>query len=444
MRTDGSSCFPFASEAIREIFRVSPEDVREDAAKVFAIVHPDDCDRLIASINDSAQDLTPRRLEYRVKFDDGSVRWLYGNSIPQREADGSTLWHGFITDISERKEIEDRLAQNEARTSSILEGAADAIFLTDQRGCYPYVNLKASQLLGYSYDEMLAMSIADITPAEDLNVTLSRFEKLLTTGALRCEMQLQCRNGATVPVDFSGTLLPDGTVFGSCRDITDRKRADEEREQQRDILVREVHHRIKNNLQGIAGLLHRELGKFLELDPRLQTAISQIDAMAIVHGLQGSNAGESILLCDSVRNSCRMVSALTQRPILFRIAHEQSTHRPVQVEDKEAVSIALVLNELILNAVKHSPKGSAEPSVSLRTNGTSAQVVIRNAVSGVPAFDIDAGTGLGTGLRLVLSLLPSQGAQLGYGLANGNFVHTTLTLTSPVLVSTIKKKQNLS
>jgi len=98
LRPDGSSCIPYASEAAREIYRLDPEDVREDASKAFANVHPDDLESHLASIHASARDMTPWQHEYRLKFDDGTVRWLYGNALPQREADGSTLWHGFITD----------------------------------------------------------------------------------------------------------------------------------------------------------------------------------------------------------------------------------------------------------------------------------------------------------------------------------------------------------
>lgn len=116
LRPDGSSCFPFASDAIRQIYRVSPEEVREDASKVFDAIHPDDLDGTVASIRASAQTLTPWVHEYRVKFGDGTERWLLGNAIPQAEADGAVLWHGFITDISERRLMTDHLA----RRSEIL------------------------------------------------------------------------------------------------------------------------------------------------------------------------------------------------------------------------------------------------------------------------------------------------------------------------------------
>ena len=102
LRPDGSSCFPYASEAINEIYRVSPEEVHEDASAVFANLHPDDLAGVAASIQASAKDLTPWQHEYRVKFKDGTIRSLYGNALPQRGADGSVLWHGFITDITAR------------------------------------------------------------------------------------------------------------------------------------------------------------------------------------------------------------------------------------------------------------------------------------------------------------------------------------------------------
>ena len=109
LRPDGSSHFPFASEGIRDVYRVSPEEVRDDASKANATIHPDDAPRLVAAAKQSARTLTLWREEYRVRYDDGTVRWLAGDAVPQREADGSTLWHGFITDITERKKTEAEL-----------------------------------------------------------------------------------------------------------------------------------------------------------------------------------------------------------------------------------------------------------------------------------------------------------------------------------------------
>ena len=140
LRPDGSSCFPYASSAIREIYRLSPEDVHEDASKVFAILHPDDYDGIVASIQKSARDLAPWHYEYRVKFDDGTVQWLLGNALPERQADSSTLWHGFITDITERKLMEEKMSVSHALNTSILNSLSSHIAVLNQQGIIVAVN----------------------------------------------------------------------------------------------------------------------------------------------------------------------------------------------------------------------------------------------------------------------------------------------------------------
>ena len=140
LRSDGSSCFPFASGAIRQVYRLSPEEVCEDASKVFANLHPEDREGVVASIQKSAQDLTLWSQEYRVKFDDGTVRWLLGNALPQREADGSTLWHGFITDITLHKQADEALRASEAFNISILNSITAQIAVLDRNGVIQAVN----------------------------------------------------------------------------------------------------------------------------------------------------------------------------------------------------------------------------------------------------------------------------------------------------------------
>ncbi len=125
LRPDGSACFPYASEAIQEMFGVSPQQARQDAAAVFAVVHPDDQARLRKSIEISARDLTQWDQEYRVRLADGSVRWLLGSSVPQREADGSVVWSGASTDITERKLAEARLLESEERFRSLTALSSD-------------------------------------------------------------------------------------------------------------------------------------------------------------------------------------------------------------------------------------------------------------------------------------------------------------------------------
>jgi PAS domain S-box-containing protein len=392
----------------------------------------------------SATDIPISNEEWLTFADNGQSRLYETTKTAMRDTAGKlTGILGIardITDRTQRKEIDDRLSQRDVGIKRVLDSAADAIFIADQQGHYQYVNEQAARLLGYDHDDLLGMNVDDITPSEDLAEVRVLLQKLWSNGSLRCELRLRHRNGSSIPVDFNGTTLPDGRAYGSYRDIRARKLADAEREIHREALVREVHHRIKNNLQGVAGLLQRELGKFEELDSRLNVAISQINSIAVVHGLQAVHPDEGMRLFDSLSDTCRMVSELTQRPVLLQCEDEQSIFELFRVNHHDAIPVALVLNELILNAIKHSPTGSSAPIVSIRAEGAYVKLAIRNAVSGSPKFDFVSGNQLGTGLSLVRSLLPKQGAQLDYHFDPlSSCMLTTLHLISPTLVLTTLK-----
>ncbi len=154
LRTDGSSCFPYASDAMTENFRLSPAEIRHDASKVFAIVHPDDRDGVLASIHASARDLGSWHHEFRVRFADGTVHWLLGNAIPQKEEDGSVLWHGFVTDSTEHK-----------RSEAVFHGLFDqSIFLAgilDQQGRLLKINNTALHLTDRLPEELVGRYFPD-------------------------------------------------------------------------------------------------------------------------------------------------------------------------------------------------------------------------------------------------------------------------------------------
>jgi PAS domain S-box-containing protein len=126
---DGSSCFPYASEGIRHIYRVTPQQVHDDASDVFKVLHPDDLPQVAASISESARTLSPWKCEYRVMFDDGTVAWRKGASVPELLPGGAVLWHGFITDVTQEKEAEAELVR--AREEAFVASRAKSEFLAN-------------------------------------------------------------------------------------------------------------------------------------------------------------------------------------------------------------------------------------------------------------------------------------------------------------------------
>ncbi len=234
LRPDGSSCVPYASEATRDIYRLTPEEIREDASRIFTHVHPDDLENFMASIPASARNLAPWQQEYRLKFGNGTVRWLFGNALPQREADGSTLWHGFITDITERKLAEKAAAQREALFRNYFELGQIGMAITSPDQEWLQVNHRLCEMLGYTKEELTRMTWVELTHPADLEPDLVQFKRLLSgeIGRYAMDKRFIHKNGSIVYtyLTVSCQRKPDGAVeyfIASLEDITERKQAEQ-------------------------------------------------------------------------------------------------------------------------------------------------------------------------------------------------------------------------
>ena len=158
---DGRCCFPYASEGIRQIYRLAPADVRHDGNCVCDVLHLEDLPHVRASIDESAENLTPWECEFRVAFPDGAIEWRRANALVQRESDGSTLWHGFISDITQHKLDEAKINEANALQRAICNHSGYAIIAGTTEGIITVFNPAAERLLGYSAEE----TIGRMTPA---------------------------------------------------------------------------------------------------------------------------------------------------------------------------------------------------------------------------------------------------------------------------------------
>ncbi|MGM0616292.1 MAG: PhnD/SsuA/transferrin family substrate-binding protein [Pseudomonadota bacterium] len=126
---DGRCAFPYASQGIEEIYGFTPEAVREDARQVFAVIDSADIQRIADSIQRSAEQLTTWRTHYRINHPCGHQLWVEGIATPERLEDGSTLWHGYIRDITDEHATQQELEQYRAsleRSNKELEHFAYA------------------------------------------------------------------------------------------------------------------------------------------------------------------------------------------------------------------------------------------------------------------------------------------------------------------------------
>jgi PAS domain S-box-containing protein len=230
LHPDGSSYFPYASDGIKEIYRVTPEEVREDASKVFENIHPDDYDAVVASIQKSAKYLTPWQQEYCVKYKDGEVRHLNGNAKPQKLEDGSVLWHGYITDITEKKIVENTLYESEEKYRSLVENSPDGvvIYIEDK---IAFINEEGVRMLGAkNKDEIIGKPVLQFIHPDSLEDVAKRMKEIVKDNYISksVEEKFMRLDGTAFDVEIKGipTLYEHKKgVQIIVQDITERKKS---------------------------------------------------------------------------------------------------------------------------------------------------------------------------------------------------------------------------
>lgn len=222
---DGSYSFPYVSEASRQLFDVSPEDLMADESLISGLIHPGDRQRFISSVNRSAETLQPWREELRHVVN-GEVRWYDCISRPELQPNGDIYWDGIILEITERKRNE-----NELRLSQfIIDKASLGIFQGMGDGRIVSVNEHWAKKLGYTCEELCNSTFFDIDPNLTLDTWLEHRKILAATGVNSFESVHRRKDGTTFPVEVTINYLQfQGREF-SCsfvRDITRRKAKDE-------------------------------------------------------------------------------------------------------------------------------------------------------------------------------------------------------------------------
>ena len=150
---DGRFCFPYASDAVEAFFGVKAEQLREDASILFSKIHPEDLPKIIAGVRKSFAELSPWHQEYRIISAEQQDRWVVGNASPEQLPDGSVLWHGFLTDNTERKLTEQRLQAAERQRRLVMKAS--------NQGLYD-INLKTGEgNFSPEYIQMLGFAPAD-------------------------------------------------------------------------------------------------------------------------------------------------------------------------------------------------------------------------------------------------------------------------------------------
>ena len=240
-RPDGTYCMPYSTEFIRDIFGCLPQDVREDFSPFEKVILPDDLKEVIRSIESSAEQMSIWQCEFRVQIPGQPIRWILGHSTPERLADGGTLWHGFITDITERRRHEEALQKSEADFQDLFNEAPVGYFEYDVRGHINRANHTFSEMLGYQREEMIGQPAWEFI--QDERARQQILNKLAGTVApfKGVERLYRRKDGSLLPVLVQDRLFRDeqGRIMGircTAQDITERRKVEEALESEHRLL----------------------------------------------------------------------------------------------------------------------------------------------------------------------------------------------------------------
>lgn len=228
MYPDGTSCVPYANDMLREIYRVHPEEVRQDATKIFAAVHPDDLPSHLQSIATSAKTLEPWQNEYRLQFKDEPAFWIAGSAVPQREENGSVLWHGFLMDVTVRKRSEEAL-----RIAATALEAQQGVMITDAAHVILQVNRAFTQITGYTSDESVGRTPQLLASGRHNGAYYAAMYKSLEgTGAWAGEIWNRRKSGEIFPEWLTISTVTDTAgntthYVATFSDITSKKEAED-------------------------------------------------------------------------------------------------------------------------------------------------------------------------------------------------------------------------
>ena len=309
------------------------------------------------------QELFKDKYQITLKKRNGADMICEINAQPYLDMDkkiiGSTI---VLTDVTAQKEAERKIKDSENRYRSFVENATDAIFIATPSSTYIDVNKRACQLLGYSREELLKLSSKDILFEEDINMSPMAVADLIKDKILLTVRTLKHKDGKGVPTEISSRLLPDGNIISIVRDITERKKTEEELMQkirEMDAFIYRASHDLRGPLASISGLamigkneLNNELADFYfnkihDSINRLDSIIQELSDIARV--TQAQLSPSEINLQKEVED---ILESLNSLPNFSNINFIKQVTIPTFLCDK--ILLIIILQNLIINSINYS------------------------------------------------------------------------------------------
>lgn len=178
LKADGSLHYPYLSAGTSDVLGYKTEELQTDPSILFRATHALDFDRFYAELQLSVCNLTPMNIEYRIVVKSGEYKWVRYMAKPRRLDNDDVVWDCLLLDISDRKEVEEKLRLH----STALNSAANGIEIIGHQGKIVWVNPAFTQLTGYSFDEAIGQLPSILQPGKQDEAFFAQLWKTILSG----------------------------------------------------------------------------------------------------------------------------------------------------------------------------------------------------------------------------------------------------------------------
>lgn len=359
--------------------------------------------------------------EFQHRLADGSVRDVEVSSSRIQLGECCVL-HSIVHDTTKRKKAERELQKHYETYQDILSTTLDGFWLVDFQGNILDVNDSYIRQSGYSREELLRMRPNDLDIHETAADTADRIRQMIESGQTIFETIHRRKDGSTWHVEISVGVCngAGGQFVGFLRDITARKMVDEQLRrslQEKEVLLKEIHHRVKNNLQVIHSILSLQSKRVAEPTTRLMIdeSLNRVCSMALIHErLYRSENLSCIDFKGYLQSLVDAISVTYHCPNVTCVVAMEPLYLDVNV----GVPCGLIANELVSNSLKHAfpdgRKGTITVGIWTNNHGDNVLAVKDDGIGCAP--EVAFGNSLSLGLQIVNGLT----AQL-----HGTITHST-------------------
>ncbi len=358
----------------------------------------------------------PFDVELKIISGQGDERWIRATGEPEYNNGVCTRFYGISQNVTDRRKAEEELLLSERRFRSLVQDGSDLVAILDQYANYEYVSPTSESVLGIPAEDLVGTNALDYIHPDD-HRRITEIIEQLSSGQRRNIAPFRFKNaeGNWRWIETTLTNMTEdpavGGLVANSRDVTENKWQQQkiwEALKEKETLLAEIHHRVKNNLAVVSGMMQLQITEEdgSRLTDKLQDSIVRIKTMANIHEqLYQSKSFSQLEFTNNIRSLVMDIQKTLQSDTKVQIDFDCE---PVLLNINQAIPCSLIVNEVVTNIFKHAFPGRAQGNIyitlSISDEDKQLHLSINDDGIGLPdEFDKSDVNSLGLNLIDVLS-----------------------------------------